>query len=44
VLVISSFWLMPYYPVWSFTYVMIGVLVIYGLAVYGGRPRVGDLP
>jgi len=28
---------MPYYPVWSLTYVLVGVLVIYGLAAHGGR-------
>jgi hypothetical protein len=36
-LVISAFWWMPFYPVWSLAYVVIGNLVIYGLAVYGGR-------
>ncbi|MGP8060547.1 MAG: hypothetical protein ACLP9C_13050 [Acidimicrobiales bacterium] len=34
---ISAIWWMPYYPVWSLTYIVIGVLVIYGLAVYGSR-------
>ena len=34
---ISALWLMPYYPIWSFTYILIGVLVVYGLAAYGGR-------
>ena len=28
---------MPYYPVWSLVYILLAVLVIYGLAVYGGR-------
>lgn len=28
---------MPYYPVWSITYVVLAFLVIYGLVVYGGR-------
>jgi hypothetical protein len=37
VLAISSFWWMPYYPVWSLAYVAIGGLVVYGLAVHGGR-------
>jgi hypothetical protein len=41
VLAISAFWWMPYYPVWSLTYVMIGVFVVYGLAAHGGRTRVG---
>ena len=29
---------MPYYPVWSLTYVGIAVLTFYALARYGGRP------
>ena len=37
VLSISAIWWMPYYPVWSLTYIAIGILVIYGLAAYGGR-------
>ncbi len=28
---------MPYYPIWSITYVAIAVLVFYALARYGGR-------
>jgi hypothetical protein len=32
---ISAVWWMPYYPVWSLTYVVLGVLVVYALAVYG---------
>ena len=39
-LAISAFWWMPYYPVWSLAYVLIGVLVLYGLAAYGGRDDV----
>ena len=35
VLSISAIWWMPYYPVWSLTYIGIGILVIYGLAAYG---------
>ena len=38
ILAISSVWWMPYYPVWSLTYIGIGVLVMFALAVYGGRP------
>ena len=34
---ISALWWMPYYPVWSFMYVLTGFLVVYGLAVYGSR-------
>jgi Ca2+/Na+ antiporter len=36
---ITSIWWMPYYPIWSLTYVAIGVLVVYALAAYGGRDR-----
>ena len=31
----AAFWL-PYSPVWAMVYILIGVLVIYGLAAYGG--------
>ena len=34
---ISAIWWMPYYPIWSLTYIAIGVLVIYALAAYGGQ-------
>jgi hypothetical protein len=34
---ISAVWWMPYYPVWSITYVGLGVLVVYALAAYGTR-------
>lgn len=34
---ISAIWWMPYYPVWSLTYIVLGVLVVYALAAYGGR-------
>lgn len=34
---ISAIWWMPYYPVWSLTYVGIGALVVYALAAHGGR-------
>ena len=37
VLSISAIWWMPYYPVWSLAYIFTGILVIYGLGVYGGR-------
>ena len=39
ILAISAFWWMPYYPVWSTVDVLIGVLVVYGPAVHGGRVR-----
>jgi hypothetical protein len=32
---ISAIWWMPYYPIWSLTYIAIGVIVIYALAAYG---------
>jgi hypothetical protein len=34
---ISAIWWMPYYPIWSLTYIFVGVAVIYALAVYGGH-------
>ena len=34
---IDAIWWMPFYPIWGFTYIVLGVLVIYGLAVYGGK-------
>ena len=37
VMAISAIWWMPYYPIWSLTYIAIGVLVIYALAAYGDR-------
>jgi hypothetical protein len=37
---ISAIWWMPYYPIWSLTYIALGVLVIYGLAAYGSREPV----
>jgi hypothetical protein len=40
ILAISAIWWMPYYPIWSLAYVAIGILVIYGLVVYGGRDAV----
>ncbi len=33
---VSAIWWMAYYPVWSLTYVALGVIVIYALATYGG--------
>ncbi len=40
ILAISSIWLMPYYPIWSLTYIGIGVLVVYALAAHGAREEV----
>ncbi len=34
---ISAVWWMPYYPIWSLTYIGIGVAVIYALVAYGSR-------
>ena len=28
----------PAYPFWSLTHVAIDVLIVYGLAAYGGKP------
>ena len=40
IMAISAIWWMPYYPIWSLTYIGIGVLVIWALAVYGGREAI----
>lgn len=37
---ISAIWWIPYYPIWSLAYIAIGIFVIYGLTVYGGRDAV----
>lgn len=37
VLIITSLWSIPYYPVWSLMYVLLGVLVVYGLTAHGSR-------
>jgi len=34
---ISAIWWMPYYPIWSLTYVGVSFLVIYALGVYGSK-------
>jgi hypothetical protein len=31
----TAIWSMPYYPIWSLTYIALGVIVIYALAAYG---------
>lgn len=36
-MVISAIWWMPFYPVWALTYILLGTLVMYGLATYGGN-------
>ena len=35
---ISAIWLMPFFPVWGLVYLILGVLVVYALAAYGGEP------
>jgi len=37
ILMISAAMWFTFAPVWSLVYIFIGVFVIYGLAVYGGR-------
>jgi hypothetical protein len=37
---VTAIWWMPYYPVWSFTYIILGVAVVYGLATHGQRQAV----
>ena len=37
VLGISAIWWMPYYPIWSLTYIGICFFVIYALVAYGER-------
>ena len=37
VMAISAIWWMPYYPIWSLTYIALGGAVIYGLTAHGGR-------
>jgi hypothetical protein len=34
---ISAVWWLPFYPIWSLTYVLLGALVIYALVAYGQR-------
>jgi len=34
---VSAIWWIPYYPVWSLVYILVGMLVIYALAAHGGR-------
>ena len=40
VMAISAIWWMPYYPIWSLTYIGIGVFVVYACAAYGGRKAI----
>ena len=35
---VSAIWLMPFYPVWSITYIILGILVVYALVAYGDQP------
>jgi hypothetical protein len=41
-LAVTSIWWMPYYPIWSLTYVALGTLVIYALATYGGHKTLDE--
>ncbi|HEX2308368.1 MAG TPA: hypothetical protein VHI14_08640 [Jatrophihabitantaceae bacterium] len=43
ILAVTSIWWMPYYPIWALAYIAIGILVIYGLAVYGERQPADEL-
>ncbi len=40
IMTISAMTWMPYYPIWSLTYVAIGLLAVYALAAHGGRQTV----
>jgi hypothetical protein len=40
ILAISSIWWMPFYPIWSLTYILLGALIVYALIAYGQRDRV----
>jgi len=40
ILGISAIWWMPFYPIWSLTYIGICFFVIYALAAYGQRASV----
>jgi len=33
---VSAIWWMPYYPIWSLTYIGLGIGVIYALVAHGG--------
>ena len=37
---ISAVWWMPYYPIWSLTYIALGGLVIYALVAHGSRSEI----
>jgi hypothetical protein len=34
---VTAIWWMPYYPIWSLTYIFVAVLVIYALVAHGER-------
>jgi hypothetical protein len=42
IMAISAVWWMPYYPVWSLTYVAIGFAVVYALIAHGSRGEVAS--
>lgn len=37
---VSAIWWMPYYPIWSLTYIGLGALVVYALVAHGQRSEV----
>lgn len=37
---ISAVWWMPYYPIWSLTYIALGGLVIFALVAHGSRSEI----
>jgi hypothetical protein len=39
---LSAMTWLPYYPIWSLTYIIIAVVVIMALSVYGGRDPVAS--
>ncbi len=40
IMAITAIWWMPYYPIWSLTYVGIGVFVVYALVAHGDRDEI----
>jgi hypothetical protein len=37
---VTAIWWMPYYPIWSMTYIALSILVIYALVAYGADTEV----
>ncbi len=40
IMAITSIWWMPYYPIWSLTYIALGVFVVYALVAHGARDEI----